>query len=488
MVETYSLLGVLTNSIAIDITLDTVAPTLAASLTTDSGTSAVDGLTNDPTVGGTAEVGATLTIKDGSTTLGTVVVGAGGSWTYTPTGLAQGAHTLDITGADLAGNTTVAHVSFTLDTVAPSKPTRPLVDPTADTGALADGHTADITPTLTGTADPGSLVVLKDGATTLGSPTLTVGNTWTIDSSILSHGLHSLTVTAIDAAGNVSVASDPLALTIDTALGRDFAGSGHDAILFRATDGTEWQWQTNGSTVTAQGGGMVDLAWSIAGTGDFNGDGRADILWHKADGNTYIWEMNGTTIIGQGGPGLVDPAWSIIAVADFTGEGYSDILWRHAGDNALWLFQMNGTTNTGGGPIANLPGAPWSVVGAADLTGNGKADIIWQNATSGEFYAWSMNGVNLLAQGTLGNGGGTTPTDWHLAGTGDFNHDGIVDQLDLADLLGASLYDGGNYLPSSEAPAVAAGSAVSPSDAAFAAIASESQVGTGRKKSVFAVI
>ena len=90
--------------------------------------------------------------------------------------------------------------------------------------------------------------------------------------------------------------------------------------------------------------------------------------------------------------------------------------------------------------------------------------------------------ANFVGGGQMDAG---TPATWD---TGDFNHDGIVDQLDLADLLGASLYDGGNYLPSSEAPAVAAGSAVSPSDAAFAAIASESQVGTGRKKSVFAVI
>jgi hypothetical protein len=40
-----------------------------------------------------------------------------------------------------------------------------------------------------------------------------------------------------------------------------------------------------------------------------------------------------------------------------------------------------------------------------------------------------MDGVNLLAQGTLGLGGGGTPTDWHLAGTGDFNHDGHADLL-----------------------------------------------------------
>ena len=90
--------------------------------------------------------------------------------------------------------------------------------------------------------------------------------------------------------------------------------------------------------------------------------------------------------------------------------------------------------------------------------------------------------ANFVGGGQMDAG---TPATWD---TGDFNHDGIVDQLDLADLLGASLYDGGSYLPSSAAPPSASGSAVSANDAAFASLASESQVGTGRKKSVFAVI
>jgi hypothetical protein len=90
--------------------------------------------------------------------------------------------------------------------------------------------------------------------------------------------------------------------------------------------------------------------------------------------------------------------------------------------------------------------------------------------------------ANFVGGGQLDAG---TPATWD---TGDFNHDGIVDQLDLADLLGASLYDGGSYLPSSAAPPSASGSAVSANDAAFAALAAESQVGTGRKKSAFSVV
>ena len=81
------------------------------------------------------------------------------------------------------------------------------------------------------------------------------------------------------------------------------------------------------------------------------------------------------------------------------------------------------------------------------------------------------------------------PADWS---EGDNNHDGVVDITDITGILASDVYDTGSYLPASQSAAVEVGTttAVSPADAAFAAMASESQgvVGTGRKKSVFAVI
>jgi len=79
-------------------------------------------------------------------------------------------------------------------------------------------------------------------------------------------------------------------------------------------------------------------------------------------------------------------------------------------------------------------------------------------------------------------------------GEGDYNHDGVVDVTDVTEFLSAGLYNAGSYLPASQSAAVEVGTttAVSPADAAFAAMASTSQSsvssGTGRKKSVFSVI
>jgi hypothetical protein len=81
------------------------------------------------------------------------------------------------------------------------------------------------------------------------------------------------------------------------------------------------------------------------------------------------------------------------------------------------------------------------------------------------------------------------PADWS---EGDINHDGVVDVTDLTELLGAGLYNAGSYLPAAQSAAAEVGTttALSPAEAAFSAMASESQgvVGSSRKKSVFAVI
>jgi hypothetical protein len=70
-------------------------------------------------------------------------------------------------------------------------------------------------PTFTGTADSGSTVKIYAGVVEVGSGTATGGN-YSIAVSTLSQGVHSITARATDVAGNVSVASGALALTVDT--------------------------------------------------------------------------------------------------------------------------------------------------------------------------------------------------------------------------------------------------------------------------------
>jgi hypothetical protein len=89
----------------------------------DHGRSSTDNRTNDstPTLTGTAERHATVTIRDGHHVLGTVTVNAAGQWHFTSDALSEGKHSLTATATDIAGNHGKASSALHLliDTTAP---------------------------------------------------------------------------------------------------------------------------------------------------------------------------------------------------------------------------------------------------------------------------------------------------------------------------------------------------------------------------------
>ncbi|MBE9598553.1 Ig-like domain-containing protein [Pedobacter sp. MC2016-24] len=218
-------------STGLSITIDTTSPTLAI-------TSSVSQLK----AGETATITFTFSEDPGTTftwngTTGDVVVTGGtlgaisGSGltrtaTFTPTASTNGG-TVSITVAaatytDLAGNNGGAGTTpvLTFDTANPNAPSTPVLATASDSGTSnSDGITKVTTPVITGTAEAGSTVTLydTDGTTVLGTGVATGGN-WSITTTLLTPGAHSFTATATDPAGNVSVASTPLNITIDTSL------------------------------------------------------------------------------------------------------------------------------------------------------------------------------------------------------------------------------------------------------------------------------
>src|SRR4029079_11528137 len=73
--------------------------------------------------------------------------------------------------------------------------------------------------------------------------------------------------------------------------------------------------------------------------------------------------------------------------------------------------------------LGAMPG--WSVAGTGDFDGNGLGDILWRNTTSGQVAIWLMNGATILSSGSLG----PVTNDWVIAGTGDFDGNGMTDIL-----------------------------------------------------------
>jgi hypothetical protein len=79
-------------------------------------------------------------------------------------------------------------------------------------GTVANGGlTNDATPTLTGTAEPNSTVMIFDGATPLGTATADGTGAWTFTTVALPEGGHSFTATATDADPDVTWVLESLA-------------------------------------------------------------------------------------------------------------------------------------------------------------------------------------------------------------------------------------------------------------------------------------
>lgn len=211
--------------LAVVIDTDAAAPsTPVLSVISDSGTLG-DGITNiaTPTITGTAEANASVTLydTDGFTVLGTTTANGAGAWSITSSTLSNASHTLTTKQTDLAGNVSAASnaLTLTVNTTAPAAPSTPALSTASDSGPLGDGITNIATPVITGTAAANAVVKLYDsnGTTVLGTATANGSGNWSINSSALSLGAHTLTAKQTDAAGNVSAASTPFALTIEAA-------------------------------------------------------------------------------------------------------------------------------------------------------------------------------------------------------------------------------------------------------------------------------
>jgi RHS repeat-associated protein len=212
---------------------DTTAPTITAKLAVDSGSSNSDKITSDRTISGkVTDASPIATLKAGFDTTPaaswanvTTSLQADGSFTFTPAqlnqiaggNLSEGAHTLHLSATDIYGNQSSFDYSFTLDTTI-AAPTLQLAV-ASDTGASSSDKITKInTPTITGTGEIGATIKLTEGTVVVGQTTVGTDGKWQVVTSAMTNGTHNLTATAIDLAGNISTASTPLSIVIDTVL------------------------------------------------------------------------------------------------------------------------------------------------------------------------------------------------------------------------------------------------------------------------------
>jgi uncharacterized repeat protein (TIGR03803 family) len=201
----------------------------------------------------------------------------------------------------------------------------------------------------------------------------------------------------------------------------DFDGDGNSDILWQSTNGQASIWEMDGNTKIGGGpAGTINPgpSWKAVGTGDFNHDGLSDILWQNtSSGQVSIWEMDGTTKIGGGPAGSINPgpSWKAVGTGDFNGDGNADILWQNTSSGQVSIWEMDGTTKIGGGPAGSInPGPSWKAVGTGDFNHDGLSDILFQNASSGQVSIWEMDGTTKIGGGPVANLG----PSWHAISAG----------------------------------------------------------------------
>ncbi|HEY0650837.1 Ig-like domain-containing protein [Phenylobacterium sp.] len=314
------------------VTIDNAAPPAPAiSLVNDDvspllGAVTNNGSTNDttPTVrislaGTGATAGFTVQLHNGAATLGPAVtvtaadVANGYVDITTPT-LSNGVeYRLNGRVSDLAGNLSGASGDFVV-TIDTTPPAAPVISTVADetsplTGAIANGATTNDTQLkLSGSAEANAVIKIFDGATLVGQGVANNGGNWNnvVLSSPLGEGAHTLTVVAVDAAGNESAAA-AFNVVIDTiapgapsaALAADTGASNSDGVtqngLVNVTlsgDGVTWSYSLDGGANWIDGEGA-----SFTVPGGTHAAGLVQVRQADAAGNTSpAFSFGGLTI------------------------------------------------------------------------------------------------------------------------------------------------------------------------------------------------
>lgn len=170
--------------------VDTAVPGVAVVLVSDTGSSATDRITTVPALAGQGDPGEAIHLTiDGSPIAQAVTVGINGSWSFTPTELADGAHTVVASQTDQAGNTGTASLAFTLDTQVPV----PLF-----TDAILTGDTVTLVGT---TSEANAAISLYDGFSWIGWMPAASDGSWSITANAAPDAVHAYGPNATDPAG-----------------------------------------------------------------------------------------------------------------------------------------------------------------------------------------------------------------------------------------------------------------------------------------------
>ncbi|WP_253249364.1 Ig-like domain-containing protein, partial [Pseudomonas putida] len=281
--------------------------------------------TNGSTLSGTAEPGSTVTLTDGNgNPIGQVTADGSGNWSFTPSTPLPNGTVVNATATDPSGNSS-APASTTVDGVAPATPTV----------NLSNGSS------LSGTAEPGSKVIITDGSgNPIGETTADGSGNWTYTPTTPLPNGTAVNVVAQDAAGNTSPAaavtvdsSAPAAPVVNPTNGTTLSGTAEPGSTVTLTDGNgnpigqatadgSGNWSFTPSTPLPNG--SVVNATATDPTGNTSGQGSVTVD-AVAPSAPVLNPSNGTTLSGSAEPGstvtLTDGNGNPIGQATADGSG-----------------------------------------------------------------------------------------------------------------------------------------------------------------------
>ena len=312
-----------------------------------------------PVITGTADAGTTVDIFDGVRMIGTAIVAANGTWSFTPTAdLKAGSHSFTAISVDSNGDMGASStpMSVTVASGTPVAPVKPIIGGMTDDSGnpiLPTTPTNDPHPTMSGTGTPGDTITMYDGTTPIGSTIIDGTGHWEVKpTKDLGPGSHDIYVVETSLAGVPSVPSDHYPVVIDTS-------TPATPTIINLTD-------DNGSPIAA-GSGTSDAHPHI------NGTGTAGDIIRVYDGSTVI----GSTTIGD------DGKWSFTPSSDLTSTSHSisAMAVNAAGNpsapsNSISVFIL-GVPDAPAAPTltddtgANIPAGSTTIVSTPHISGTG---------------------------------------------------------------------------------------------------------------------
>lgn len=174
----------------------------------------------------------------------------------------------------------------------------------------------------------------------------------------------------------------------------------------------------------------VPAGFALVGVDDFDGDFHDErVVRSLTTGETRIgnWPIEGAASLA--------PDWLLASTGDFNNDGKADLLWRNVATQKLVVWLMDGHRRIG----AVVPNpdqaadANWRLAGSEDFDGDGLRDLLWNNETSGNLVIWYLDGALTRTRAAFTSPASVGDAGWRVVAVGDYGKGagGVLGSADI---------------------------------------------------------